>query len=226
MGKAIEKVALSNQHSIACVLGRDDSLESLKDHNLDLVIEFTQPSSAFDNLSFCLKNNIPVITGTTGWLDRYEEIETLCRENDGTFLFASNFSIGVNLFFELNEWLAQKMSKLDFTPEITEIHHTEKKDSPSGTGLTLAEGVLAAMEDKTGWINEKSTDQTKLGIISQREPNVPGTHTVTYSSPLETIDITHTAHDRSVFAQGVVKVAEWIHTRKGVYTMRDFINDN
>ncbi len=226
MGKAIEKIAQASGHSITCRLGIDDSIDSISNYKVDIAIEFTQPESAFNNLAYCIQHGIPVISGTTGWTERLEEIQEICEAHKGTFLYASNFSIGVNLFFELNEWLADKMSNLSFTPSIKEIHHTEKKDSPSGTAITLSEGILSSSSDLNGWINEKSTDHKKLGIVSERIPNVPGTHTVSYSSPLESIGITHTAHDRSVFAEGVIKVAEWIHTRKGVYTMSDFINDN
>lgn len=226
MGKAIEKVALAAGHAIASTIGKDDGLHGLKNQQVDLAIEFTQPDSAFENISYCIENGIPVISGTTGWLDRLDDIRELCQSKNGTFLYASNFSIGVNLFFELNKWLAGKMAQLDFTPSIEEVHHTEKKDSPSGTAITLAEGILATKTELNGWINAKSADHKKLGIVSRREPNVPGTHTVSYSSPLESIEIKHTAHDRSVFAQGVVKVGEWIHTKKGMFTMSDFINDN
>lgn len=226
MGKAIEQIALKAGHTISCIVHSSDDLSSLTQESIDVAIEFTQPESAFDNLSFCINNGIPVISGTTGWIDQLPEIEKQCREKDGTFLYTSNFSIGVNLFFELNEWLAKKMAQLDFTPSMKEIHHTEKKDSPSGTAITLAEGIIASQPAISEWINEESTDRKKLGIVSERTPNVPGTHTVSYSSPLESIDITHTAHDRSVFAQGVVKVGKWIHKKKGVFTMSDFINDN
>lgn len=226
MGKAIEEIALKQGHFIACKINLGDDLNQLIDMNVDVAIEFTQPDSAFGNIAFCLQQNIPIITGTTGWADRLKEIEELCKSQNGTFLSASNFSIGVNLFFELNEWLAKRMNTLDFTPSIREVHHTEKKDSPSGTAITLAEGLISKIDRTEGWINEKSTDHKKLGIVSERIPNVPGTHTVTYTSLLETVEIQHTAHDRAVFAQGAVKVAEWILNKKGVFTMSDFINDN
>ncbi len=226
MGKAIEQIALGQNHSIVHIVKASADLNELEKESVDLAIEFTQPESAFENLSYCIKNGIPVISGTTGWLDQLSEIQTLCKERDGTFLYASNFSIGVNLFFELNKWLADKMAQLDFIPSMKEVHHTEKKDSPSGTAITLAEGILSSHPSMIDWINAQSTDHKKLGIVSERKPNVPGTHTVSYSSPLESIEITHTAHDRSVFAEGVVKVGEWIHKKKGVFTMSDFINDN
>ncbi|WP_425391754.1 4-hydroxy-tetrahydrodipicolinate reductase [Ekhidna sp.] len=226
MGKAIEQIAKDAGHTIVAIVRSSKELSGLNESSADIAIEFSQPESAYDNLSHCLKHGIPVISGTTGWTDRLAEIEKICRENNGTFLYASNFSIGVNLFFEMNKWLAEKMSQLSFKPSMKEIHHTEKKDSPSGTAITLAEGIIGSHPLLEGWINEESADHKKLGIVSERIPNVPGTHTVSYSSPLESIDITHTAHDRSVFAEGVIKVAEWIHTKQGVFTMSDFINDN
>ena len=226
MGKAIEKIATDNGHDVVYKIDANDSIEVIDAAKVDVAIEFTQPNSAFNNLSYCMENGIPVISGTTGWLEKKTEIEEICRAKNGTFLYASNYSIGVNLFFELNEWLAEKMKSLYFSSSITEVHHTEKKDSPSGTAITIAEGMLKHNPTKNDWINEETTDHQKLSIISERKPNVPGTHTVSYSSELESIEIKHTAHDRSVFAQGVVKVAEWIHTRKGIFTMSDFINDN
>ncbi len=224
MGKAIEQIAQAKGHTIIHTINLSDSLEALLDNKPDLAIEFTQPESAVKNISFCLENGIPVISGTTGWQKEYHIISDLCIAKKGTFLFASNFSIGVNLFFEFNEWMAKKMNSRDFVPSMKEIHHTEKKDSPSGTAITLAEGIISNNNQIDSWINEESTDHKKLGIVSERTPNVPGTHTVTYASKLESIELTHTAYDRSVFAEGVVKVAEWIYTRKGVFKMKDFIN--
>ena len=225
MGQAIEKLGIKEGMEFVSIVDKGDDTSTLKGKDIDLAIEFTQPESAFHNIRFCLENDIPVISGTTGWLGKLPTIKEICLERNGTFLYASNFSIGVNLFFELNEWLAQKMATLDFQPELLEVHHTEKKDSPSGTAITLAEGIVSANEKVNAWINEKSTDHQKLGIISERKPNVPGTHTVTYSSKLETIEMTHTAHDRSVFAEGVVKVAKWIQNQNGFLTMSDFINN-
>lgn len=224
MGKAIEKIAQQRGHEITSVVEDASGLEALLGNKPDVAIEFTQPESAEKNLSFCLGNNISVISGTTGWLDAYEALLSKWTDRNSAFLHASNFSVGVNLFFEMNEWLATKMAKLDFKCEIEEIHHTEKMDSPSGTAIKLAEGISRQNKAYTDWINEESTDHTKLGIISKRIPNVPGTHTVSYSSKMESIDIRHTAHDRSVFAEGAVMVAEWISGKSGVFTMSDFIN--
>lgn len=224
MGKAIEQIALAKGFTISHRIGLKDNLEILLENRPDVAIEFTQPESAIKNISFCIENSIPVVSGTTGWNDHYQSIYDLCIERNGTFLHSSNFSIGVNLFFEFNQWIAKKMNKMDFFPSMIEIHHTEKKDSPSGTAITLADGIIENNDKLDSWINEESTDHKKLSIVSKRVPNVPGTHTVTYSSNLESIELTHTANDRSVFAEGVVKVADWIRTRKGVLKMTDFIN--
>lgn len=225
MGKAIEQLGLKDGIEFTEIIDREGDISILKNQNIDLAIEFTQPEYAFENIKFCLESNIKVISGTTGWLSRLPEIKKICNDTHGTFLHASNFSVGVNLFFELNEWLAKKMAALDFTPEIREVHHTEKKDSPSGTAITLAEGTIKNYQEISSWINEKSTDHQKMGIISERKHNVTGTHTVTYSSKLEKIAITHEAQDRSVFAQGVIKAAKWVRSRSGFLTMSDFINN-
>ncbi len=224
MGKAIEEVAKKRGHEISHVVETTDQLPLLLQEPPHVAIEFTQPDAVFHNLKFCIENEIPVITGTTGWLERYDEIVSFCSEKGGTFLQSSNFSIGVNLFFELNEWLAKKMSKLDFNCSIEEIHHTEKKDSPSGTAIRLAEGIQGENHQYKNWINEISADHTKLGIVSKRIENVPGTHTVSYTSHLESIKMEHIAHQRSVFAEGAVLVGEWIKNKNGIFTMSDFIN--
>lgn len=224
MGKAIEEIATAKGHKISHSVESTEQLLELQKNKPDVAIEFTQPESVFDNLVFCLNNNIPVISGTTGWLERYDEVSKICREKNGTFLHSSNFSIGVNLFFKLNEWLASRMSALNFGCELEETHHTQKKDSPSGTAIKLAESIQKQNSKITGWINEISTDHTKLGIVSKRIPNVPGTHTVSYTSNLESIKIGHTAHQRDVFAEGAVQVSEWIKNKNGIFTMSDFIN--
>lgn len=225
MGKAIEKIAIKRNHKVSCIVGLEDSIEKLATADVDVAIEFTQPDAAVENIQYCLKNNIPVISGTTGWLEKYDDIAALCEKENGTFLHASNYSLGVNLFFMLNEWLANKMNTLtEYTPEMEEIHHTEKKDSPSGTALKLMEGLLSQNDHYNGWLNEKSTEPHKVGIISKRIANVPGTHTVSYVSDKEKISITHEAYDRSIFAEGSVLVAEWIKDKKGVFQMKDFLS--
>jgi 4-hydroxy-tetrahydrodipicolinate reductase len=223
MGQTIEQIALANGHTISHKISEGE-IDQLLENKPEVAIEFTQPESAIQNITFCIENGIPVISGTTGWQKEYDSIANLCNLKNGTFLHASNFSIGVNLFFEFNNWIAKKMNKMSFTPSMIEVHHTEKKDSPSGTAITLAEGIISNIDQLDSWTNEETTDHKKLGIVSERVANVPGTHTVTYSSKLESIELTHTANDRSVFAEGVVKVAEWIHTKKGVFKMTDFLN--
>jgi len=228
MGKSIEQIARTRGHQISYIIDQDNhsDIQKISPDNTDIAIEFSQPSSAFDNITTLLSNKVKTMAGTTGWLDRYDEVKALCTRTNGTFLYASNYSVGVNLFFELNEWLAKKMSQLeDFVPEMVEIHHTEKKDAPSGTAITLAEGIQKNDPSVKKWVNESSEDHHTLGIISKREANVPGTHTVTYRSPLETIVITHVAHDRKVFAEGVIKVAEWATNQTGILSIREFLNN-
>jgi len=228
MGKSIEQIARTRGHQISYIIDQDNhsDIQKISPDNTDIAIEFSQPSSAFDNITTLLSNKVKTMAGTTGWLDRYDEVKALCTRTNGTFLYASNYSVGVNLFFELNEWLAKKMSQLEgFVPEMVEIHHTEKKDAPSGTAITLAEGIQKNDPSVKKWVNESSEDHHTLGIISKREANVPGTHTVTYRSPLETIEITHVAHDRKVFAEGVIKVAEWATNQTGILSIREFLNN-
>jgi 4-hydroxy-tetrahydrodipicolinate reductase len=228
MGKAIEKIALSRGHEIVARLDEHSvsELTTLSAQNCDVAIEFSQPESALQNIQTCLSNGIKVISGTTGWLESKNQIEELAREKNGTFLHSSNFSLGVNIFFELNKWLAQKMKgRESYRVSMEEIHHLEKKDSPSGTALRLVDGIQEGNPETQGWSHGETTDQTKIGIISKREPNVPGTHTVVYSSPMESIEIKHTAHSRNIFAEGAVDVAEWISDKSGVLTMNEYLND-
>jgi len=228
MGKAIEQIALHRGHEVTLHIDANnhDELRTLSPAICDVAIEFSQPESAFENISQCLENGVKVISGTTGWLDKMPEIVQLAQQHKGTFLHSANFSLGVNIFFELNKWLAEKMSgKTQYHIEIEEIHHLEKKDSPSGTALRLVDGLKDRNQLITGWKHGSSTDQTKVGIISKREPNVPGTHTVQYTSALETIEIKHTAHSRDIFAAGAVDVAQWIKDKSGVRTMNDYLND-
>ncbi len=226
MGKAIEQIALDRNHEISFIIDQDnqEDIHKISPENTDIAIEFSQPSSAFNNIHTLLAHKVKTIAGTTGWLDRYDEIITLCNETNGTFLYASNFSIGVNLFFELNEWLASKMNQLEgFTASLEEIHHTEKKDAPSGTAITLAEGIQDKIGHINSWVNDVSEKLDTLGIVSKREGKVPGTHSVKYSSPLESVEIIHTAHDRKVFAEGVIKVSEWATNQTGVLSIREFL---
>lgn len=224
MGKTIEKIVIDRGHTIANVVDKDTTLKPDDIKNADVAIEFTQPEAAYDNVKFCLDNSLPIISGTTGWLEKKSELETYCQEKDGTFFYASNFSIGVNIFFRINEILARMMNKFpEYDVVMEETHHTEKRDSPSGTAITLAEGVIENYSKKQIWANEPTEDIETLDIISFRKENIPGTHVVKYQSVMDEIMIKHTAHKRESFALGVVLVSEWIAGRKGVLSMKDFL---
>jgi 4-hydroxy-tetrahydrodipicolinate reductase len=223
MGKAVEQVALKRGHHItACITS--GNRHNLSRDAADVAIEFSSPEVAVKNITWCLQNNLPVVCGTTGWLEKKGIIEKLTRDCNGTFFYASNFSVGVNIFFKLNEYLARLVAgNSSYEVHIEETHHTEKKDAPSGTAITLAEGVLKHPGNKTRWVNHPSANPAELVIHSHRIPNVPGTHVVRYESLLDNIEIRHVAHSREGFAQGAVAVAEWLPGRKGVLTMDDFL---
>lgn len=226
MGKTIEEIAKKRGHEIADIIDVNnyDKLKDADSAAIDAAIEFTQPEAAFNNIKTCIEKGIPVISGTTGWLERKPEIEAYCRSKNGTFFYASNFSIGVNIFFKLNKFLAGIMNGFpEYDVRLEEVHHTEKKDAPSGTAITLAEGIIETLKRKTEWIKETSDDPSKLAIASKREENVPGTHTVNYYSLIDDIEIKHTAHSREGFATGAVLVAEWIRGQKGTLNMNDFL---
>jgi 4-hydroxy-tetrahydrodipicolinate reductase len=226
MGKAIEEMAKSRGHHIAYVidLHNQDQLLEIAHSEVDAAIEFTQPESAFYNIRTCLEKGIPVISGTTGWLHKREEIENLCLQRNGAFFYASNYSIGVNIFFKLNSFLAKMMKGFkEYDVKIEEIHHTEKKDAPSGTAITLAEGILKEVGQKRNWVNKSTGNAGDLVIESKREGVVPGTHIVNYYSTIDNIEIKHTAHSREGFALGAVLVAEWIQDKKGNLAMDDFL---
>lgn len=221
MGKTIEGIALQRGHQIALKAdskGNDYSLDKV-----DVAIDFSTPDAAVDNIEKCLNHNVPVISGTTGWLDSYEDMVELCKTRNGTFLYASNFSLGVKIFFELNKTLAKLMKQLpDYKVSIEEIHHTQKLDAPSGTAITIANQIIQNSEYKA-WTIE-SPKSYEIGITSKRIDNVPGTHEINYESSVDTIQIKHTAHSREGFALGAVIAAEWILGKKGVFTMKDVLN--
>jgi 4-hydroxy-tetrahydrodipicolinate reductase len=223
MGKTIEKIALQRGHQIAARIDIDNQFE-FDSVQADVAIEFSHPDAAFDNVSRCLERGIPVVCGTTGWLSKKIEIETLTKQNGGTFFYASNYSLGVNIFFKLNEHLASMLKNFKvYDVSIDEVHHAEKKDAPSGTAITLAEGVMKHFTRKTSWVNTDPLNDQELPIKSFRIDQVPGTHTVKYTSPVDDIEIRHTAHTREGFALGAVMVAEWIRDKKGVLNMDDFL---
>jgi 4-hydroxy-tetrahydrodipicolinate reductase len=223
MGKTIEKIALQRGHTISGRIDVDNQgdFEKVK---ADAAIEFSHPDAAFNNVRRCIERNIPVVCGTTGWLARKPEIEKLVAEKNGSFFYASNYSLGVNIFFKLNEYLASRMKGFDsYNVSMDEIHHTEKRDAPSGTAITLAEGVMKHLTAKKTWINHESDKAEELSIKSFRIDQVPGTHTVKYSSAIDDIEIKHTAHTREGFALGAVLVAEWLKDKKGVLNMDNFL---
>lgn len=221
MGKEIEKIAISRGHKI--VIRKD--IEDIIDINLaDVAIDFSVPSAAFKNISNCLNHQVPVISGTTGWLDKYEDAIALCKEKKGTFIYASNYSLGVNIFFELNKQLAKMMKAVEgYNISMEEIHHTKKLDAPSGTAITLAEGIIENTS-KNNWELDEKTSEENIPIIAKRIPDVPGTHSVWYESEVDTLEIKHTAHSRKGFALGAVIAAEWISDKKGVFSMKDVLN--
>lgn len=221
MGKEIEKIAISRGHEI--VIKKD--VEDIIDINLaDVAIDFSIPDAAFNNIADCINHKVPVICGTTGWLEKYQEAVALCKEKEGAFIYASNFSVGVNIFFELNKQLAKMMNGLsDYNIEMEEIHHTKKLDAPSGTAITLAEGIIENTQ-KEKWVLSDKTSKENIGIVAKRIPDVSGTHTVWYNSEVDSIEIKHTAHNRQGFALGAVIAAEWILDKTGVFTMKDVLN--
>ena len=226
MGREIEKILLERGHSVALVIDTDNASD-LNAANLaqaDVALEFTMPTTAYGNIRTCIENATPVVSGTTGWTDRLPELQELCREKGGALFYASNYCLGVNLMFRLNRRLARMMERFDaYDVRIEEIHHTQKKDAPSGTAITLAEGIISEIGRKTGWVNEPSDDLSQIVVTSLREGAVPGTHTVTYESDDDRIELKHTIKNRRTLALGAVVAAEFLCGKKGVYTMEDLL---
>ena len=226
MGKAIETIALNIGHEIILkidIQNNQDFTETAL-QQAHVAIEFTGPHSAYENVKKCIEWGVPVVSGSTGWLDRWDEIKSLCEAKNGTLIYSSNYSIGVNLFFELNKQLAQLMEPYhNYDVSMTEIHHTEKKDAPSGTAISLAEQILAQIGRKRKWVNENSLDKSNLTIKSERIDPAPGTHMVKYSSEIDDIEIIHTAHTRIGFASGAVLAAEFAVGKKGIFTMKNVL---
>ncbi|MBP6039086.1 MAG: 4-hydroxy-tetrahydrodipicolinate reductase [Flavobacterium sp.] len=223
MGKVIERIALERGHEIVLKKDQHTSFDGLK--NADVAIDFSVPDSAVANISECLNNGIPVISGTTGWLVDYPKMVELCNAKNGSFIYGSNFSLGVNVFFELNEYLAKMMAHLkQYNVSMEEIHHTQKLDAPSGTAITLAEGVIKNT-NYANWTLETPISN-EIHIDAKRIENVPGTHSIFYDSEVDQIEIKHTAHSREGFALGAVIAAEWLIGKKGVFTMKDVLGLN
>jgi 4-hydroxy-tetrahydrodipicolinate reductase len=223
MGRTIEKIAINRGHEISARIDIDNQNE-FEEAEGDVAIEFSHPEAAFNNITRCLARKLPIVCGTTGWLSRRSEIEDLCKRVDGTFFYASNYSLGVNLFFKMNEYLAKMMNGFpEYEIQMDEIHHVEKKDAPSGTAISLAESILKNVSRKKSWVSKKTTKPEELYIGSFRIDQVPGTHIVKYESPIDDIEIKHTAHSREGFAVGAVLVAEWAKNKKGILSMDDFL---
>ncbi len=226
MGKTIEGIAISRGHQVVYRVDKSttDKLTDLTPETVDVVIEFSSPEAAYNNLSYCMKAGLKVVCGTTGWLAERPEIEELCKANKAAFFYASNYSIGVNLFFQLNKMLAKIVNPhTQYEVFTSEIHHTEKLDSPSGTAITLAEGLIENLEGKESWINNEIPKPAEVPIWSSREGKVPGTHAIKYISEVDEIEIKHTAYSRSGFALGAVVAAEWLSDKVGSWGMDDML---
>ncbi|MES1223897.1 MAG: 4-hydroxy-tetrahydrodipicolinate reductase [Bacteroidota bacterium] len=227
MGKAIEEIALQRGHQVVLTIDQPNLSDLTKENisKADVAIEFTGPHTAYENIKSCLEFGVPLVCGSTGWLDKMGEVKKICTANNGTFIYSSNYSVGVNIFFEVNKKLAALMTlHKDYEVILEETHHTQKRDAPSGTAITLAEQILEQVKRKKQWVNELSEHPDDLEIISQRIDPAAGTHSVKYSSAIDDIEIIHTAHNRKGFALGAVLAAEFIKDKKGFFTMKDVLN--
>ena len=226
MGREIERILTERGHEAALIIDTDNAHELDAAHlaGIDVALEFTTPETAYRNIRTCIECGVAAVSGTTGWTDRLGELQELCRERGGALFYASNYCLGVNLMFRLNRRLARMMERFDaYDVRIEEIHHTQKKDAPSGTAITLAEGIISEIGRKTGWVNEPSDDLSQIVVTSLREGAVPGTHTVTYESDDDRIELKHTIKNRRTLALGAVVAAEFLCGKKGVYTMDDLL---
>ena len=226
MGKEIEKLAQERNHSVILRIDEHNSKSLNKDDfkNVDVAIEFSSPDSAFSNIKLCFDNNVPVVCGTTGWLEKFDKVLERCKSEKLTFFYASNYSIGVNLFFKLNERLAKMMNSFDdYNVNVEETHHTQKVDAPSGTAITLTEGIIENIDRKSKWENKNDNSTDSITVESFREGNVPGNHKVIYDSVFDRIIIEHDAKSRKGFAFGAVLAAEFIASKKGYFTMDDLL---
>lgn len=221
MGQMLEKIGMARGHHIIAKI--DVETTEIDFSNIDVAIDFSTPDAAFKNITDCFKNNVPVISGTTGWLSKFDEAKGICKKYDSGFIYASNFSLGVNIFFELNKNLAKMIANLEqYKVSLEEIHHTQKLDAPSGTAITLAEGIIENTV-YSNWKMDKAEDN-EISITSKRIGKVPGTHTINYESSVDAIEIKHTAHNREGFALGAIIAAEWIKGKTGVFSMKDVLN--
>ena len=224
MGHEIEQVLLQRGHSVALIIDQNNTADLCAEKlaEVDVAIEFTTPTTAYSNVRTCIECGTPIVSGTTGWHEQLAELQALCREKNSTMIWSSNYSLGVNITFRLNRYLAELMNRFEgYNVAIEEIHHTQKKDAPSGTAISLANDILERVERKQSWVNEPTTDAKEVEIVSLREGTVPGTHTVTYESADDKIEIKHTLFSRRALALGAVVAAEFIATKKGVFTIDD-----
>jgi 4-hydroxy-tetrahydrodipicolinate reductase len=229
MGQLIGQLAESRGHQLVAKINIDNrqELANLDPKQIDIAIEFSQPEGAVENIKWALQHNIPILSGTTGWLENKSEIEKMTQDTNGTFFYASNYSIGVNVFFKVNQFLAKLINESGgYKASIEEIHHTAKKDAPSGTAITLAEGIIESIDSMQKWhlSDNQPENEHSLPITSKRIDPAPGTHIIRYQSEIDTIEISHTAHSREGFALGAILVAEWIQGKKGVLSMDDFLS--
>ncbi len=226
MGREIEKTAIERMHSVELIIDITNKSDLNKENlsKTDVAIDFSTPDSAFNNILTCFDANTPIVSGTTGWLDKFEEIIKICKEKDQAFFYASNYSLGVNLFFQLNKHLASLMDVFEnYDVDIEEIHHTQKLDAPSGTAISLAQDIISNLKRKSKWELDKAGDKDSIKIKAIREDNIPGIHTITYDSPVDTIEIRHSAKNRKGLALGAVMAAEFLYNKKGVFTMNDLL---
>ncbi len=227
MGRAIEARALAQGHQIAGIIDSsrpDVSIADFSPSTVDVAVEFTHPDAAFANVQACLRQRLPVVCGSTGWLHHFQEAVELCQQTDGSLFYASNYSVGVNLFFHFNEYIATKMHQFGgYDVQVREVHHTQKADQPSGTALTAAEAILRHFPSKTIWRNEPAQQPQELAVLSERTGSVVGTHIVTYSSEADTLELKHEAHTRDGFVDGALLAAEWLPGHQGVFGMKDLL---
>jgi 4-hydroxy-tetrahydrodipicolinate reductase len=227
MGKCIEEIALQKGHEIVLRISTNNQHEFTKENIqlADVCIEFSTPETAFSHVKKCLEAGVATVCGSTAWLEKFNEAQKICIESNAAFLYASNFSIGVNLFFKINDLVASIMqSHTEYNVSMEEIHHTQKKDAPSGTAVTLAEGILRNIRLKQNWVNQASSKASELEIISKRIDPAPGTHSIKYNSDVDTIELIHTAHNRKGFASGALLAAEFLTNKKGIFTMNDVLD--
>ena len=229
MGREIETILVDRGHKVTLIIDMDNASDlnsvNLKEKNVDVAIEFSTPNAAYSNVVKCIEGGVPVVCGTTAWLDKLESVESLCIERKGAFFYASNYSIGVNLMFKLNENLAKLMNNFpQYDVTVEEVHHTQKKDAPSGTAITIAEGIVDNLERKEKWVAQTTTTHSELEVVAVRRSIVPGIHTVTYECDADAITITHNARSRKGFAFGAVLAAEFIKGKSGSFSMNDLLN--